>query len=312
MENTQNNYGTEERQSYMKEESKKNQTTSYKKPFDNRMLLGIVVIGIGIVILLEKLFPWIMPEWIFSFPTFLIALGFIIGARRNFTGNFWWILIIVGTYFLIDDAFFSIDFLKPILFPLIIIIIGVLLVARSRRNRFKNWTPPYEPYSPENNFMNDSQSENETELPLLDQPKNESNQSNAEQQNSYQQQYNHSYKNEGVNFDEDFIQLNSFFSGNKRVVVSKKFRGGNVTCMLGGAEVDLVQADFNGVIYLDVFTLMGGLDISVPSDWVVRNEIVCFMGGVDDKRRFLNKENKNKILVLKGTVIMGGVEIKSF
>jgi hypothetical protein len=39
---------------------------------------------------------------------------------------------------------------------------------------------------------------------------------------------------------------------------------------------------------------------------------VSIFGGTDDKRQTLTEADPNKVLVLEGTVIFGGIEIKSY
>ncbi len=60
---------------------------------------------------------------------------------------------------------------------------------------------------------------------------------------------------------------------------------------------------------MDVFVVMGGVQIRVPPDWVVSNQIVAVMGGVEDKSTG-TRDTRNR-LVLRGFVMMGGVEVKS-
>ena len=50
--------------------------------------------------------------------------------------------------------------------------------------------------------------------------------------------------------------------------------------------------------------------IKVPADWKVTNEALPIMGGVDDKTRAPEGEVRGH-LVLKGPIIMGGVEVKN-
>jgi predicted membrane protein len=52
---------------------------------------------------------------------------------------------------------------------------------------------------------------------------------------------------------------------------------------MGGIELDLRQAGTeNGTAVIDVFVLWGGIEITVPPDWAVSNEITPIMGGAED------------------------------
>jgi hypothetical protein len=96
-------------------------------------------------------------------------------------------------------------------------------------------------------------------------------------------------------------------------VVSKNLKGGKVTAIFGGADINMLQADFQGVIELDATCIFGGLELIVPSNWNVKVDITTVLGGVEDKRPVeLIGDNPDKVLLLKGTCIFGGVEIKSY
>ena len=118
----------------------------------------------------------------------------------------------------------------------------------------------------------------------------------------------------GVNpTGEDFIDATSIFGGTKKKVFSKAFRGGDMVNIFGGSEIDLTQADINGTAVIDITTLFGGATLLVPSNWNVVSDAVAILGEVKDKRVMTNiPENNNKTLLIKGTVIFGGVDVKSF
>ena len=100
-------------------------------------------------------------------------------------------------------------------------------------------------------------------------------------------------------------------SGVKRVITSKEFRGGELTSFMGGCEIDLRDADMKGnEAQINVNILMGGIEIRVPMGWTVSVEATPIMGGVEDKT-YLPKEGFSKRLVITGSIIMGGVEIKN-
>ena len=101
------------------------------------------------------------------------------------------------------------------------------------------------------------------------------------------------------------------WSGIERKVVSLDFRGGDVTAIMGGAEIDLRQAKMpGGRAVVDVTVLWGGVELYVPGDWTVTVEALPLMAGVEDATRAPAGEVRGH-LVVKGVVLMSGVEIKN-
>ncbi len=108
--------------------------------------------------------------------------------------------------------------------------------------------------------------------------------------------------------DSEFDEF-AFMGGIKRAYASSTFRGGSATTIMGGIELDLRRATMqNDRATVNVFTMMGGVVLRVPEDWAVQSEIVAILGGVDDKTR--PPADPKGTLVLTGTMLMGGVEIK--
>lgn len=112
---------------------------------------------------------------------------------------------------------------------------------------------------------------------------------------------------------DDFVDSTSIFGGAKKIVISKNFKGGDIVNIFGGTELDLSQADFNGVAIIELTTIFGGTKLLVPSNWSVKSEAVTIFGGMEDKRRMQTvTEASEKTLLIRGTVIFGGIDIKSF
>lgn len=110
---------------------------------------------------------------------------------------------------------------------------------------------------------------------------------------------------------EDVLQSTTIFSGTNKVILSKNFRGGTVTTIFGGTELNFMQADINGEVVLDITTMFGSIELVVPSHWDVKLDVNTIFGGIEDKRMVVPAD-ANKILVLKGSCIFGGVDLKSY
>ncbi|MEJ6001672.1 LiaI-LiaF-like domain-containing protein [Paucibacter soli] len=107
----------------------------------------------------------------------------------------------------------------------------------------------------------------------------------------------------------DRIDLTAVLGGNQSRVSSPQFSGGKVSVVLGGAQLDLRQASVEGTARLDVFVLMGGLELKVPSDWAVSVNGHPVLGAIEDKT--VPPLLSSKRLVIQGEVILGGVEVRN-
>ena len=86
------------------------------------------------------------------------------------------------------------------------------------------------------------------------------------------------------------------------------YTGGSLTAVFGGVDLDLRQAKIKDGTVIDVFTFCGGINISLPDDVIVENEVRGVLGGSDDKT--VLKPSAKKTIYLKGECVLGGLEIK--
>lgn len=111
----------------------------------------------------------------------------------------------------------------------------------------------------------------------------------------------------------DKLDLVSVFNGIKRSVLSKNFRGGETITVFGGTEINLVNADIQNTVNLECVTVFGGLKLIVPKNWEVRTDATAIFGGVEDKRfTAVEVVPENKVLIITGTVLFGGIDIVSY
>ncbi len=110
----------------------------------------------------------------------------------------------------------------------------------------------------------------------------------------------------------------SVWSSCKRTSNASPFRGGDITAIMGGAQIDLRTAVIppGEEATLDIVTVMGGVEIFVPDTWQILTPIVPFMGAVEDRRLpSIDRTPKDSTtaprLVIRGFVMMGGVHLKS-
>jgi hypothetical protein len=86
-----------------------------------------------------------------------------------------------------------------------------------------------------------------------------------------------------------------------------------VVVLMGGAEVDLREARFGpGVTEIEVFVIMGGVNIIVPPGVRVESIGAAFMGGFELKAGDATALSPaHPVLRLSGLAIMGGVETET-
>jgi len=242
-----------------------------------RVGAGLFLLLIGGVLLVDQMgVP--LPDWLFSWHVLLIAVGIFIGLRHNFRGGPWAILILVGGFFLVQDTFPNIP-LRRFAWPAALIFIGLMIILSPRRHS-RRWRRQWR----------DEWGERAE--------RGYGTQSFASSREGYS--------------SEDFVDSTAIFGGVHKKIVSKNFKGGDVTSIMGGTELDLTQADFTGVIRLDVTQVMGGTKIIVPAHWEVRTEVNALFAGFEDKRQQPAVTNPDKVLILDGTSIFGGIELKNF
>lgn len=112
---------------------------------------------------------------------------------------------------------------------------------------------------------------------------------------------------------QDYVDATSIFASTKKNILTKNFRGGDITNIFGGTEINLTQADIQGTAKLDVTTIFGGAELIVPSHWIIKSEAVTIFGGIDDKRSISTPaETPEKVLIIEGTILFGGIDIKSY
>ncbi|MTI30471.1 LiaF transmembrane domain-containing protein [Xanthovirga aplysinae] len=119
----------------------------------------------------------------------------------------------------------------------------------------------------------------------------------------------------GVGGYSDHLNINAVLSGGDIRVTSKNFKGGKITTIFGGGTIDLSAAELaEGTQEIDLFVLFGGNNFIVPSDWNVRIEVTSIFGGFNDSRKFYAdvQTDHTKELIIKGTVLFGGGEVKNY
>jgi len=237
---------------------------------------GFLIVLAGSLFLAKELGAEI-PQWIFSWKMFLIAVGLMIAVKHKFMHPGWLILVLVGGTFLLTDLYPGMS-IKPFLWPVLIILLGLFVIFKPRRHkRNKHWQKWHD-----------------------------------------KRHHHHRYRNEcfteTTSTTEEVLDSTTFMGAVKKNVLTKNFKGGDMTLIFGGAEINLLQADFEGTATLELTCVFAGAKLIIPANWEINSELVSAFGSVEDKRPVQPKviDGSTKTLVLKGTVFFGGIDIKSY
>jgi predicted membrane protein len=113
--------------------------------------------------------------------------------------------------------------------------------------------------------------------------------------------------------DNDYINLTFILGGGDHKFNSKSLQGGKVSAIMGGGKIDLSDADMaDDEIFFDIFAFWGGVELIVPQNWQVNMKGLPILGGVENKTGpDPNGTSTVKRLTVRGTAIMGGMEVKN-
>ena len=106
----------------------------------------------------------------------------------------------------------------------------------------------------------------------------------------------------------------ALMGGVNRVIETTDYRGGEATAVMGAVELDLRGASIaSSPAVLDVFALWGGIELTVPAEWRIDVQGTPILGSFENKARSAPAAagTPAQVLVVRGTAIMGGVEIKN-
>ena len=124
----------------------------------------------------------------------------------------------------------------------------------------------------------------------------------------------HHHFEKNITTDSSFIEEVNIFGGNKHNVNAPFFKGGKIVNIFGGSQIDLTHTTLSeGKNTIDLVCVFGGVELIIPSDWVIHVEVASVLGGFADKRVMVNNNPQGgKELFIKGVVVFGGGEIKSY
>jgi len=283
------------------------------KPHNGKVIAGLILLGIGVMFLLQQLNVWAIADWIFGWYTWLIIWGLYVGARSNFRNSSWLIMVLIGGVFMCDHIFKNFD-AWDFVWPIAIIGLGLWLILRRKqpwdeekwKRKWDNkWEKKWDKYNYKYGYKYGSPENPVTPVPPID-PVNQTDPTGA---TTVPPVGGPSTAHPG----DDVLDTVSVFGNVVKTIFSKNFKGGDVVNIFGGTELDFTQADINGRVVVDIVQIFGGSKIIVPSNWQVVSDTAAVFAGIDDKRIKTGViQDSNKILVIKGVSIFAGIDIRSY
>jgi predicted membrane protein len=256
---------------------------------NSNLTLGLIFLVIGGVLLLKTM-GFFFPAWVLTWPMILIAIGVITLIRHEFQSGFGFFMVLLGGFFLLKREVGIPAEFEPYILPIVFILIGFFfIINQSRRGS--------DPFSGFTNLNTDFDSHYE--------PKSE-----YKTQTSYTRSGAENVSGSTV---DDFINAQALFSSVEKRCFTKNFQGGKISSLFGGVDVDFSKADLQGEAILNVEVAFGGLKLIVPPHWDIDINVSNVAAGVEDKRAFPHTNpDPNKVLRINGSLIFGGLEIRSY
>ncbi len=127
-------------------------------------------------------------------------------------------------------------------------------------------------------------------------------------------QKNENLRNDG-SVKKDMIDDVAVFGGGSKIVYSDNFKGGNITAIFGGSEINLMSCKLaEGENVLDVLMVFGGTTVIIPKEWNIVINVTSILGGFSNKS--IRNPNlvidQSRTLVIKGLTLFGGGEVKTY
>lgn len=242
-----------------------------------KIVAGIVIVIAGAIWLAKRMGAEI-PSWVLSWPMLFVAIG--IGSLfKHGAKNFRWVVFLaIGALFLFERASGDHN-IRIWAWPVVVMLIGLAIIFKPR-NKYRHYHHQWRKHWGKNSEWWDEKKKN---------------------------MYN-------SNADGDTIEVNAVFGGTKKIVFSKNFKGGEVNAVFGGSEINLSQADIDGVVRLEVNQVFGSTTLIVPPHWKIQPQFTSVLGGIEDQRTLSpgQVQDENKVLALEGNCVFGGLQIKSF
>ena len=295
----------------------------YRRRYAGRIWIGVFLLLAGTVLLLHQQGD-IIPKELYNWHLFVACLGVFIGLARGFRGLGWLVIFGIGAVGLTEDYYTNIH-IDNYVWPAVVILIGLALIFRRKRPWDDEWAAKMQEHRRGWDMRQREWHENKKEWRRqarrewrkvnrdwrkrgMDWHDAATDWRNTNMESDYRKKHAQSQPSF---FQEDYIDASSSFGFSCKKMLSKNFKGGHITTFMGHTEIDFTEADISGNVRLDVTQIMGATKIIVPAHWEIRSDVNAVMAGFEDKREETAITNPEKVLLIVGTVVCGGIEVRT-
>jgi hypothetical protein len=258
--------------------------------FTPQAVLGLLIIAAGLLLTVENL-GWYDADRILRFwPLGIVVVGLVKLWQGEGSGKLVGVVIIFVGSVLTADKTFGLPVDIGDVWPLALVIIGVVILSRTLRPSRPSGPLPGEDVHTDDRFPGPG-------MPPSDLPG--------------PGEFGSPGPDAGrTPMNDASVSEVAVWAGKQRRVADSSFRRADLTAIMGGVELDLRAAGTaSGEAVIDVFVMWGGIEIWVPPSWAVVNKVGVLMGGVEDKST--GTQDARHRLIVRGFVVMGGMEIKT-
>lgn len=260
-----------------------------------RLFIGLGIILFGAILMLGSLNLIDTGRVMrFFWPLIFVFVGstMLIHPTRTRRQRLGWVFVGLGTFlFLSRFGLIGINLFK-LLIPGLLLFVGGMLVWRA----FNAPNPQQPNPNPQPNL-------NPTPDPLQPSPLQPDLQPNPQPSVQFMPHQEESHA--------EFMRSFAVMASNELRPVSRPFRGADLSAVMAGIKLNLLDARMEGDhATIEVFAFWGGMEIHVPPDWTVISKVATLMGGFIDKRKPTTVP-PSKTLTITGFVVMSGIEIKN-
>lgn len=192
-------------------------------------------------------------------------------SRRHYVGGF--ITFLVGALFLLPRlGWLDSDWLR-VYWPVAFVVVGLMLIVKPRNKGARHWN---------------------------------------KRGGDLDKEVSGCAKTNFIN-TEGYVESDNTFGSVEQIILDPVFKGARIKVLFGGTVLDLRRTTLDSPkTYIDIDCRFAGVEIYVPANWRIHFNTSPIMGGCEDKRFNTSVElEKEHLLIVRGNVTFGGIEIKS-